>query len=52
MHEFIVVGPIGGIYHLAYKVAGTNTYSSVSQFTNENAAHREAERLNQEGKAE
>lgn len=45
-HEFIVVGPIDGFYHLAYRIVGTETYSSVGQFSSETAAHREAGFMN------
>ena len=46
MHKFIVVGPINGYWHLAYKITGTETYSSVGEFTSETAAHREAGFMN------
>lgn len=47
MHEFIVVGPIDGLFHLAYRIAGTKTYSSVVQFTDEHAAHDERRLMNE-----
>jgi hypothetical protein len=34
------------MFHLAYKIVGTDTYSSVSEFSSEAAAHREAGFMN------
>ena len=36
--RFIVVGPISGFYHIAYKIPGTSLYSSLLQFSSQAAA--------------
>lgn len=42
----IVAGPIDGLFHVLYRVPGTNVYSSVGCAPSEALAQQEAERLN------
>lgn len=47
MHEYVVIGPIDGLFHLAYRIAGTKNFSSVQQFSSEKAASNVCGELNQ-----
>jgi len=44
--RFIVVGPIDGFYHIAYKIPGTSLYSSLLQFSSQAAAEECASDMN------
>lgn len=46
--KFIVAGPIDGLYHVLYKVPGTNVHSSVTCAQSEKTAQDECDRLNAE----
>lgn len=46
--QFIVAGPIDGLYHVLYKVPGTNVHSSVGCSESETLAIEEADLLNAE----
>lgn len=46
--RFIVAGPIDGLYHVLYKVPGTNVHSSVGCAESEALAKQEADLLNGE----
>lgn len=45
--RFIVAGPIDGLYHVLYKVPGTNVHSSVGCCESEDLAQEEACILNE-----
>ena len=46
--RFIVAGPIDGLYHVLYKVPGTNVHSSVGCCQSEDLSQEEARILNAE----
>lgn len=46
--RFIVAGPIAGLYHVLYKVPGTNVHSSVGCAQSEALAQDECDLLNDE----
>lgn len=46
--RFIVAGPIDGLYHVLYKVPGTNVHSSVGCAQSEALALDECDILNDE----
>lgn len=46
--RFIVAGPIDGLYHVLYKVPGTNVHSSVGCAQSEELAQDECNILNDE----
>lgn len=47
--RYIVLGPVGGLYYVGYKVPGTNVYQPVEEFTSEQAAQAECRIKNGEG---
>jgi len=44
--RFIVVGPIGGLFHVCYEVPGTKTYASYESMSNLRLAQQRAGQLN------
>lgn len=46
--RFIIAGPIDGLYHVLYKVPGTNVHSSVGCAQSEALAQDECDILNDE----
>jgi hypothetical protein len=46
MHNIVVVGPVNGLYHLAYDVPGTNRYLSINPFVSKELADITAWRMN------
>jgi len=44
--RFIVVGPIGGLFHVCYEVPGTKTYASYESMSNLRLAQQRADQLN------
>ena len=48
INRFIVAGPIDGLYHVLYKVPGTNVHSSVGCAQSEELAQDECDILNDE----
>jgi hypothetical protein len=46
--RFIVAGPFDSLYHVLYKVPGTNVHSSVGCCESEDLAQEEARFLNDE----
>lgn len=44
--HYLVIGPTRGSYHVAYRIPGTNNFSSVATSMSNEAAHRFADELN------
>lgn len=44
--RFIVVGPIGGLFHICYEIPGTKTYASYESVCDPRLAQQRADQLN------
>ena len=45
--HYLVIGPTRGSYHVAYRIPGTNNFSSVAVSMSIDAANRLADNLNE-----